>query len=408
MSEVINNREYRKEVLKDIIRQLHNGKSADELKDRFEATFKDVDGKEISLAEQALINEGLPVEEVQRLCDVHAAIFKPTLEKGPDTEAPVGHPVTIFKNENRALEKLINEDIRADLTTLSGDGNGLEETLILSLREKLNLLSDIDKHYSRKENVLFPYLEKYGIMGPPKVMWGVDDELRNLLKQIKVIANAYDSSKKNDLLTKTDELINNINDMIFKEEKILFPMALETLTEEEWYHILEDSDEIGYCLVEPVKGWVPAQGNVGLNIKKIADENSKGHIKFDTGILTPEEISMVFNTLPIDITFVDKEGVVKYFSNAKDRIFPRTRTIIGRKVENCHPPGSVDVVEKLVEELRSGQKEYVDFWISRGDKYVLIRYFAVRDTNGDFRGVLEVSQDIKPLQSISGEKRLMN
>ena len=239
-------------------------------------------------------------------------------------------------------------------------------------------------------------------------MWGVDDELRNLLKQIKVIANAYDSSKKNDLLTKTDELINNINDMIFKEEKILFPMALETLTEEEWYHILEDSDEIGYCLVEPVKGWVPAQGNVGLNIKKIADENSKGHIKFDTGILTPEEISMVFNTLPIDITFVDKEGVVKYFSNAKDRIFPRTRTIIGRKVENCHPPGSVDVVEKLVEELRSGQKEYVDFWISRGDKYVLIRYFAVRDTNGDFRGVLEVSQDIKPLQSISGEKRLMN
>jgi hypothetical protein len=129
-------------------------------------------------------------------------------------------------------------------------------------------------------------------------------------------------------------------------------------------------------------------------------------VQFDAGFMLPEEINAMLNVLPVDITFVDKNGKVKYFSQGKERIFARPKTIIGREVKNCHPPASVHIVEKIVEDLRSGKKDHEDFWINLGDKYVLIKYFAVRDEKGEFLGVVEVSQDIKPIQEIKGEKRL--
>jgi hypothetical protein len=169
-----------------------------------------------------------------------------------------------------------------------------------------------------------------------------------------------------------------------------------------------DSDEIGYCLVEPKQSWRPSREDVNKDVTNLANEHSSVHVKFDTGVLSPEEIELIYRYLPVDITFVDKDGVVKFFSATKDRIFPRTRTIIGRKVENCHPPASAHVVEKIVEDFKSGKKDHEDFWIKMGNKYVYIRYFAVRDKMGSFAGVLEVTQDIKPIQAITGEKRIMD
>ena len=183
-------------------------------------------------------------------------------------------------------------------------------------------------------------------------------------------------------------------------------MAMETLTEDEWVQILQSGDEIGYCLVEPKKGWKPVREAVAGSAPKIADVETEGNIKFSTGVLSPREIELIFNHLPIDATFVDKNGVVKFFSATKDRIFPRAKTIIGRKVENCHPPASVHIVEKIVEDLKSGKKDHEDFWIKMGEKFVYIRYFAVREEDGSFAGVVEVTQDIKPIQAITGEKRI--
>ncbi|BCV22333.1 DUF438 domain-containing protein [Moorella sp. Hama-1] len=407
MTELINNQDHRKEALKEIIRELHQGKSVAEVKARFNELIKDVAPAEISLMEQALINEGLPVEEVQRLCDVHAAVFKESLEKAPQPETIPGHPVHTFKEENRALEKLMKKEIQPLLAELERAPAAGEKELVLQLAEKLNLLRDVDKHYSRKENLLFPYLERYQIVGPPKVMWGVDDEIRELIKGARDLAVNYPPGHKKELIAKTEAALAKIKEMIFKEERILFPMALESLTEDEWYRILQDSPEIGYCLIEPREEWRPAQAKTNP-AATIAGEETRGYIKFDTGILTPREISLIFDHLPVDITFVDKDNIVKYFSNTRERIFTRSRAVIGRRVENCHPPASVQVVEKLVDDFRSGRKDSEAFWLHLGDKYVLIQYFAVRDEQGDFAGTLEVSMDIKPLQAISGEKRIMD
>lgn len=399
MSELINNREYRKQVLKDLLRDLHQGKPVEEVKARFDAITHDLEPGELSLIEQSLIDEGLPVQEIQRLCDVHASVFKDALERGPDVKAPAGHPLHAFMQENRAIEQLIAGKIEPLLKQIEKSAS---KGLVLMLAEYLGLLADIDKHYSRKENLLFPYLEKYEITAPPKVMWGVDDEIRAALKGARALALDYQGDN-GQLAAKTREVLHKITEMIFKEEKILFPMAYETLSEDEWYQIYKDTGEFGCCLVEPEHTWRPER----TDVKEEADA-AGGHIKFDTGVLTPKEISLIFNHLPVDVTFVDAKGVVKFFSTPKDRVFPRTKTIIGRNVENCHPPASVHIVQDVVTNLVLGKKDHEDFWIGMGDKYVFIRYFAIRDEAGKYVGTLEVTQDIQPLQGITGEKRILD
>lgn len=404
MSELINNREHRKQIIKEILLDLHKGKSVEEVKPRFDAIAAEMDAAELSLIEQSLINEGIPVEEIQNLCDVHAAVFKEALSEKPHVEVSKGHPLDIYRDENQALEELMDRSIRPLLNSLQTAPSEHEPIIVNSLLEKLNLLWDVDKHYLRKENLIFPFLENYGITAPPKVMWGVDDEIRKLLKEAKHIALHYTQESKEPLIHKLEETLHQINEMIFKENKILFPMLIETLSENDWLLIQEDSDQIGYCLIEPSLKWVPDKTAItDLQSKSL---NAQGVIKFETGVLTSKEIELIFSHLPIDITFVGKDDIVKFFSASKERIFHRTKTIIGRRVENCHPPASVHIVEKLAEDLKSGKKDKETFWLRLGDKYVHIEYIAIRDTNGEFIGVLEATQDIAPLQAITGEKRI--
>jgi len=409
MSEIINNREYRQKVLKEIIMELHAGKTVEEVKSRFENLIKGISAAEIAEMEQALIMDGMPVEEIQRLCDVHASVFRGSIEeihKQPEKPDEIpGHPLHTFKIENRELEKLINKRIKPHLEEFRASDS---RESVYMLLEDLNLLMDIDKHYSRKENLLFPYMEKYGITAPPKVMWGVDDEIRAAIKEAKNML-ASDSVDRQQAFEKTEEAINKVNEMIFKEENILFPMVAETLSEDEWLVIESESDEIGYCLTGPQGKWKPKRADVEQKQQKQGDNPvEEGYLKFETGILTPKEISLIFNHLPVDITFIDKDGIVKYFSQAKDRIFARTKAVIGREVKNCHPPASVHIVEKLVEDFKNGRKDHEDFWIRMGNLFVYIRYFAVRDENGEYVGTVEVTQNIKPIQELTGEKRLVS
>lgn len=405
MSELINNREYRQKVLKELIMELHAGKSVEEVKERFAKLIEGVSPSEISEMENALIREGMPVSEVQRLCDVHAAVFKGSIEQIHMADKPEdnpGHPVYTFKMENRALERLINNSIRPVLAELkeSKTKEGMQK-----LKDALDKLWEVDKHYSRKENLLFPFMEKYDIVAPPKVMWGVDDEIRLAIKEARRLAEADVDIMA--LAEAVEAATGRVEEMIYKEENILFPMVLETLNEDEWLKIARESDDIGYCLYKPTAEWKPVRTDLEQKVKNEGERPAvDGYIKFESGILNFKEIEAMLNTLPIDITFVDKDGIVKYFSMGKERIFARTKAVIGRKVQNCHPPASVHVVEKIVEDLKSGKKEHEDFWIKKGDLYVLIRYFAVRDKDGEFVGILEVSQNIAPIQAITGEKRL--
>jgi len=403
MSELINNREHRQEVLKEVIKELHAGKTVEEVKAKFAKVIEGVSPAEIGKMEVALVKEGLPVEEIQYLCDVHAEVFKGTLDEIHHPEQIPGHPVHTFKRENEALTKLVEEDIKPAMALFKEDD---KKDNVIKLIELFNLLWDIDKHYSRKENLVFPYLEKYGVTAPPQVMWGVDDEVRAKLKSIKLDLKNYVGDKE-PLLKKIDDALNQLVEMIFKEEKILFPMCLDTLTEDEWISIYNESDDIGYALVGPEKAWTRQRTNIEEE-EKDKGLTEGGYVKFETGVLSIKELNLIFNNLPGDITFVDAKDTVKFFSNSAERIFARTKAVLGRSVDNCHPPASVHIVEKLVDDFKSGAKDSESFWIKMGDKFVLIQYFALRDENGDYLGTMEYTQNVKSIRDLTGEKRLVS
>lgn len=408
MSELINNREHRQEILKQIIKDLHAGKDPKDVKDRFAQLIKEVSPTEISAMEQGLMQEGMAIGEIQKLCDVHAEIFKGSIAEIHSTKSPdktPGHPIHTFQLENRAIERLIAEEIYPQIENLK---ESKVESQLEPLKESIQKLLEIDRHYSRKENLLFPYLEKYNITAPPQVMWGVDDEIRAHIKEVRDMIKDFNGQWE-PLFAKLEEAINGVNEMIFKEENILFPMSLETLTEEEWYHIAEESVEIGYCLAEPMAQWKPEKTETYREDTKDIEnvDIEKDLLNFESGILTLKQIENMFNHLPLDITFIDENDTVKYFSLGKERIFPRTKAAIGRDVHNCHPPASVHIVEKILNDFKSGAKDSEEFWIQMGEIFVYIRYFAVRDQEGKYMGTLEVTQNIKPIQQITGEKRLL-
>lgn len=402
MSELIANRKHRQEILKGIIRDIHGGADVEEIKERFAELLDQVGPAEIGEIEQALINEGMPVEEVQRLCDVHVAVFKESLDKqlaAAPAEEPMEDPLTDLKESNKRLETLV-EQIRGvvDQITAAEAGSDLQ-ALVQQWEAKHQELLKVDQHYSKKENVLFPYLERYGISGPPMVMWGKHDEVRAALKEVtKVIEQAKQGAAASQLAVEIGNIVlpalNDVAEMIYKEENILFPLSVETFTRDEWREIAAQFKD---PLATVYKGREEADS---------AEVGTSGGIDLEVGVLTPEQLNLLFSHLPVDITFVDDKDEVAFFSHGPDRIFERSRAAIGRKVQLCHPPSSMGVVEQILDDFKSGRRDVAEFWIPMKDMLVHIRYFAVRDSAGKYRGTLEVTQNIAEIKKITGEKRI--
>lgn len=409
MSEYINNSEFRKKKLNELIKSLHEGKTVDEVKDEFDKYFGSVTTQEITQIEQTLVKEGLPVAEIQKLCDVHAAVFKGSIAdihaKQSLRDTP-GHPVNVFVDENHALEEFLSEHVLTALESFITNQDDASRNILL---EKLNKLSEIDIHYARKENLFFPYLEKYGITAPPKVMWGVDDEIRDELKEV---INLLENNPQlvEEPVNKANAVIDKIREMIYKENEILIPLLEETLTFYEWIKVDKSTSEMGYFLIEPKHLWSKEEVKKQEQTVEAEQKASQidGEVQFDAGHLSPTEINAIFNSLPFDITFVDANNKVKYFSQTEERIFKRPKTVIGREVSMCHPPTSVHIVEEIVDNFRYGRKDFEDFWIDMKGMKVLIRYFAVRDSKGEYLGTIEVTQNITDIQKLTGEKRLMD
>ena len=397
------NKEAKKQAMKDIILKLHGGLTAEDAKARFEKEVGNVTSTEIAEIEQALIDEGLSPEEIKKFCNVHALIFQSALEKAGTEETSPYHPVYLFKLENREIEKLVDELKKA------AEKDVKPAAWRQGLKERLLRLKGIETHYERKEQLLFPFLEKKGFMGPSKVMWGKDNEIRDLLKAALKGLEALDAAGKVEAYKKDAlaPLLEEVPGMIFKEENILFPTSLEKLDAADWVEILRESDDIGYVFIEK-----PAETEeLVKNLQKSLCEEAvfqDGAIELPTGKLRLEELMPLLNTLPIDITFVDADDSVRYFSQGKDRVFNRTRSVIGRKVQNCHPPQSLEVVEKILKSFRDGTEDAYDFWINLKGRLVYIRYFAVRDGDRRYLGTLEVTQDITGIKALKGEKRLLD
>lgn len=238
-------------------------------------------------------------------------------------------------------------------------------------------------------------------------MWSLQDDIRGELKKIsKFLAGEQVGGEE--LRAFINEvalpLLATLEGLIFKEENILFPMCMQNFTEAEWWEIYRQSGEIGFTLTEPDSGWQPALAGEDLSG---GGAKQDGLFKLETGLLSLEQINLIFNHLPVDVTFVDKDDVVRYFSQGPERIFVRTPAVIGRKVQNCHPPESVHVVEKIVSDFKSGKLDKADFWLHYNGMYVYITYFALRDKAGNYAGTLEVTQNIKPILELQGEKRIL-
>jgi DUF438 domain-containing protein len=404
MSEYINNATRRKETLKGLIRDLHAGGDVDEIRERFGRLLRDVSAVEIAQMEQELIDEGLPAEDIKALCDVHVAVFQQSLDAQEVPEMTPGHPVHTLKYENFAAGEVLTL-LEAAVRDLPSE-NGWTRAQM-----HLEQLAELDKTYRRKENLLFPYLERHGVSGPSSVMWGIHDDIR---AQFKTLRRAIDERDQTQVAEVLPSMAEAIRRMFYKEENILYPTALRVLSDAEWVAIRDQSDEIGYCLIRPGDQWQPAVAATsvadvaGAETAAPAVLAAGAQLPLDTGTLTPEQVNLVLKHLPIDVTFIDETDSVRYYSQGPDRIFDRTPAIIGRSVQNCHPPQSVHVVNELLEAFRSGERSSAEFWIQMAGKFVLIRYYAVRDEEGRYRGTIEVTQDIAPLRALEGERRLLD
>ncbi len=413
MSELINNSKNRKELLKHMILQLHKGEAPETVKTQLTNLLKGIPYDEVVEVEQELIKEGLPVEEVLKLCDIHAMVLEGNIDQSDAKAIPAGHPVDTFKKENRELEKLVLQLSGIYETvnkTASNNGTEIIDSIVIQMLSIFNALTDVDKHYRRKENLLFPYLESKGITGPPTVMWGKHDETRAFLKEaIEALRNAggKTASEISGLIDKVlAPASKSVIDMVMKEDEILFPMAMDELTDQEWYDVLQQTNEIGYCLFDPQVEWLP--DNVNGMDADLHDDFAGGIVRLPSGSFSISELTLILNTLPIDVTFVDKNDKVKFFTQGPHRIFDRNRAILGRDVRMCHPPHSMHIVDQILNDFKSGKESAAPFWIQMGPKFIYINYFPLRDKDNNYMGTIEFSQDLTELRALEGEQRLLS
>jgi DUF438 domain-containing protein len=409
MSELINNSNFRKSKLKELILKLHSGEDPKKVREELIASLQQIPYGEVVEVEQELIREGLPESEVLRLCDIHGEVLEGHIDQSGAMPIPEGHPVDVFLKENAELSKVAGKT-RNLLNSLDKVTDETFRNFVLQLLACFNELLDVDKHYKRKEYLVFPFLEKKDITGPPKVMWGKHDEIREQLKGCSELLQS-DNITRSDLIDALDILfmpaLKALEDMIKKEEEILFPMCMDLLTAEDWWQIHKQTLEFGYTLYDPAVDWQP-EGFIDVATDNIRILNDNGAIQLPSGSFTPKEIMTILNTIPFDMTFVDKNDRVKYFTQGAHRIFARSRSIINRDVRLCHPPGSVHIVEKILEDFKSGKASRAPFWIQLQGKFIHIEYFALRDEQGEYLGTLEVSQDLTHLRKLEGEKRILS
>ena len=382
------------ETLKEYLKRLGDGEPLEDVRKDFVEVFKDVDPAEIMKAEQEMLAEGTPLSDVQKLCDVHAALFhgKTREEQIANAEKAVyasvlreergsktrelaqtkGHPLWLFANENGALAMLLEQ---AEKKIKDGSAN----------KKTLESLQGISIHYAKKGDLLYPVLNvRYGISGPASVMWTVDDEIRY---EISFLAKMND--KESEWQERFATVVARAQEMIYKEANILFPNCAANFTEEEWIGIYHDQKDYAVCFgVEP-EIWQKAEDNQYMPETSLTETE----IRMPGGHLTIEQLTAMLNTMPIEITFVDENNLNRFF-NEGPKDFKRPGMAIGREVFSCHPPKIEVKVRRIIEEFRAGTLDEVPVWMDKNGKCMLVRYMAVRDKEGKYLGTLELVQDM--------------
>jgi len=398
MSEFLSDMSEKKELLKQMIKMLHDGADVGEMKALFKKEFGNVMPHQISMLEEEMIREGMPAEEVHRLCQLHIDLFRESIDAGK-VDVPPGHPLNILYTEHSKLlgfaQNLVESATKL-MDTPSAD-------VFAQVQQLVGFFKESAVHYLREENVLFPVLEKYGVTQPPKIMWMEHDNIRAIEKGMyettDALAKGISKELSHTLQTQAIKLSETLADHFYKENNILFPTSYKFFNDDDWKLVKQEFDGIGYMSYSPVthkEGTESAAAQLAGDI-----------IEFETGNITLQQLSCMLDTMPVDFTFIDKDDVVRYFNNAPDRIFVRSKAVIGRTVQNCHPDKSIHVVNRLLDEMKEGKRNKAEFWITLNGRLIYITYYAVRK-NGEYIGCLEVTQDITDIQKITGQKRLLD
>lgn len=390
-------------ILKNLILRLHDGEDEETIKAEFAESFSHVSPIEIAIMERRLMDEeGLETEQIMELCNVHVSVVKDnvlTPENLPQDHEKPGHPIHVLQEENKAID-----------TTLTSAKIILSEYLenpssdkLAELNSELDLLAEFDKHYTRKETSFFPIMEKLGNTAPPQVMWGVDDQIRALFKNFREALNNGEHDRAVEIFS---EFEFELQEMIVKEENILIPMVMATFAEEDWVTIANEQDEIGYAIVEPTAKWPSGDATHEHTTVEVDSDR----LPLGVGSLSHKELFIIMDLLPYEVTFIDKDLIVKYYNNSEgEKLLGRTPSALGRDVFKCHPPKSQAIVKQLIGDLQSGKKDSQAAWYKNSDGvYIYINYIAVRNDAGEFMGILETVQDVTELSQITGTNRDVN
>ncbi len=394
MSELIQNSQERLSRLTDFALKLINGENGTQLIETYRNEIYSISSIETMIVFDTLLINGVPFESVKSNVGKLLNVFYSSIIKHEWTPQQ-GHFLYYLMLENRAVEILMKE-LQARTKTYAKDSSELHKRSILELIGKIELY---EQHYIKKENILFPYIEKtFPQFRCLHLMWSFHDDFRRSIKNLKVLLTDKNGNSK-DVHKELGVLFFVVLPVIFREERIIFPVAQRAISNTLWNEMLQQSIESDWCYIEK-----PVISKMSTTVENF--EANK--ISLGTGNVSVEQIISIFNNLPVDITFVDENDEVAFFSEGLHRIFPRSKAIIGRKVQNCHPPESVHVVNEIVDAFKIGTKDIADFWIQMKGRFIYIRYFAIRNEHGDYKGTLEVSQDCTEIRALQGERRLLD
>jgi DUF438 domain-containing protein len=423
---VSNINESKKEILKDVLRAIHSGISPSELKAKFRDVLANVSPIEIPLIEQELVKEGVSVNDILKLCDLHVELFREYLASRELQGVPKGHPVDLLMRENEWILKQAEAlGVYAQALLNSSSLDELKQNM-RSIQLILRELRKIRVHYRKVQMLIFPYLERRGIIAVPRVLWGREDQVITKLRQVALDLEKHgdnvDRNLVQQIVPRLMEVSSEIAELVFRENKILYPAVYALFSEGEWAAIAEIADEIGYIFEPGEKEWKPSSKPVypyelevtvtreqldklppefrnAIEQRGIQPESyqirREGDIELETGYLTPVEIEGIFRSLPLELTYADTSDHVRFFSESEiTGGFVRTKTILGRRIPFCHPPRLENYVMVNVEAIKKGQFKYREFWTRMGDRIIRVLIAPVKNRDGKLLGVLEIVEDL--------------
>lgn len=371
-------------------------------KQRLTHSIGKITPNEFAVAEQYLESVGIGDELLEARIEDVLEIFNDFLQPSVTT-IPLGHPVNTYQAEVSAIrQRLTQIDELLNKTFIKNQWQELIEDLM-----------QINIHFARKQNQVYPVLESKGFDKPSKVMWSLENNIRDNLKRINSL---LDDDCDQKFLSEMPLVRQQIEDMMFKEMEILYPTMLEMISDAEFVIMRQGDDEIGYCLIDTPKNYgtaTPQANDFMSDLTKLMADHGMAIGQQDVltvarGKLTLQQINLIFKHLPVDLSFVDESDLVAFYSDTTHRVFPRSPGVIGRHVENCHPRDSVETVKEIIRAFKAGEQDTAEFWLDMGEKFIYIIYRAVRDENGNYHGILEMMQDITKLRQLTGSQRLLS